>query len=141
MDEFVSRKVWNNIAPCFKINFWGIISIGTIKFCRHDFIHMITNLCTRWFKLVQFLIIKVIFSIYASMSRWIHCFSNMSFGTCDNFCRSMSPTKFDRHVEDVTSDMPWTTMCTYIVAILYICSIMKQQILVLEILVVLKVNT
>jgi hypothetical protein len=34
--------------------------------------------------------------------------------------------------------MPWTTMSTDIVAILYICSIMKQSVLVLEILVVLR---
>jgi hypothetical protein len=34
--------------------------------------------------------------------------------------------------------MPWTTMCRDIVAILYICSIMKQPILVLEIVVVLR---
>jgi hypothetical protein len=34
--------------------------------------------------------------------------------------------------------MPWTTMCTNIVAGLYICSIMKQPTLVLEILVVLR---
>ncbi len=47
-------------------------------------------------------------------------------GTCDNFCSSTSRAKFDRHVEDVTSDMPWTTMCTNTVAIFYICSIMKQ---------------
>jgi hypothetical protein len=50
MHEFVACKVWN-IAPYFKINFWGIISIDTIKFSRHDFMHMITNLCTRWFKI------------------------------------------------------------------------------------------
>ncbi len=124
MHEFVPCKVWN-IAPYFKINFWGIISIDMIKFCRHDFMHMITNLCTRWFKLVQFLIIKVIFSIYASMFTWIRCSSYTSCGICDNFCSSRSPAKFDRHVEDVTSDMPWTTMCTDIVAILYICLIMK----------------
>jgi hypothetical protein len=50
-----------------------------------------------------------------------------------------APAKFDdRHVEDVTSDMPWTTMCTDTIAIFYICSIMKQPILVLEILVVLR---
>jgi hypothetical protein len=137
MHEFVPCKVWN-IAPHFKIKFWGIISIDMIKFCRHDFTHMITNQCTRWFKLVQFLIIKVIFSIYASMFTWIHCFSNTSCGTCDNFCNSTSPTMFDRHVADVTSDMPWTTMCTDIIAILYICLIMKQPLLVLEILVVLR---
>jgi hypothetical protein len=137
MHEFVPCKVWN-IAPYFKINFLRIISIDMIKFCRHDFMHMITNLCTRWFKLAQFLIIKVIFSIYASMFTWIPCFSNTSRGTCGNFCRSTSPAKFDRHVEDVTSDMPWTTICTDIVAILYLCSIMKQPILVLKILVVLR---
>jgi hypothetical protein len=77
MHEFVPFKV-SNIAPYFTINFWGIISIDMIKFCRHDFMHMITNLCTRWYKLVQFLIIKVIFSIYASMFTWRHCFSNTS---------------------------------------------------------------
>ncbi len=59
-------------------------------------------------------------------------------GTCDTFCSSTTPAKFDRHVEDVTSDMPWTTMCTNTVALFCICSIMKQPILALEILVVLR---
>jgi hypothetical protein len=111
------------------------------KFCRHDFMHMITNLCIRLFKIVQFLIIKAIFSIYASMFTWIHCFINTSCGTCDNFCSSMSPTKFDRHVEDVTIDMPWTTMCTDILVIFYICSIMKQPILVFGNISSVKINT
>jgi hypothetical protein len=63
--------------------------------------HMITNLCTSWFKLVQFLIIKAIFSIYASMFTWIHCFSNTSCGTCENFCSSTSRTKFDQSLIDM----------------------------------------